>query len=130
MTRRLSGLSLVYWLLVVLLYVPILILFVFSLNAGTTLSFPLKGFTFDWYGKILTTSGLLDSVQHSIVVAQLAAQKPAVAALRVRPRREKPLRIEVVVRAHQLRAEAPERRRVGVGRAADIGHGTRSPTSR
>jgi spermidine/putrescine transport system permease protein len=68
-----SGLRLVYWLLVVLLYVPILILFVFSLNAGTTLSFPLKGFTFDWYGKILTTSGLLDSVQHSIIVAAISS---------------------------------------------------------
>jgi spermidine/putrescine transport system permease protein len=73
-TRRgLSGLSLVYWLLIVLLYIPILILFVFSLNAGTTLSFPLKGFTLDWYGKILTTSGLLDSVQHSLVVAVISS---------------------------------------------------------
>jgi spermidine/putrescine transport system permease protein len=71
--RRLSGLSLVYWLLIVLLYIPILILFVFSLNAGTTLSFPLKGFTLDWYGKILTTSGLLDSVQHSLIVAVISS---------------------------------------------------------
>jgi spermidine/putrescine transport system permease protein len=71
--RRLSGLSVVYWLLIVLLYIPILILFVFSLNAGTTLSFPLKGFTLDWYGKILTTSGLLDSVQHSLVVAVISS---------------------------------------------------------
>ena len=71
--RRISGLSLVYWLLIVLLYIPILILFVFSLNAGTTLSFPLKGFTLDWYGKILTTSGLLDSVQHSLVVAVISS---------------------------------------------------------
>ena len=71
--RRPSGLSLVYWLLLVLLYVPIAILFVFSLNDGTTLSFPLKGFTLDWYGKILTTSGLLDSVQHSLIVAAVSS---------------------------------------------------------
>jgi spermidine/putrescine transport system permease protein len=44
-----------------------------SLNAGTTLSFPLKGFTLDWYGKILTTSGLLDSVSHSLVVATISS---------------------------------------------------------
>jgi spermidine/putrescine transport system permease protein len=68
-----SGLRLVYWLLVVLLYVPIVILFVFSLNAGATLSFPLKGLTFDWYGKILTTAGLLDSVQHSLIVAAISS---------------------------------------------------------
>jgi spermidine/putrescine transport system permease protein len=71
--RRLSGLSVVYWLLIVLLYIPILILFVFSLNAGTTLSFPLKGFTLDWYAKIVTTSGMLDSVQHSQVVAVISS---------------------------------------------------------
>ena len=71
--RAISGLSAFYWLLIVLLYIPILILFVFSLNAGTTLSFPLKGFTLDWYGKILTTSGLLDSVQHSLIVAAISS---------------------------------------------------------
>jgi len=58
-----------FWLLLGLLYLPIVILFVFSLNAGTTLSFPLKGFTLDWYAKIVTTEGLLDSVQNSLLVA-------------------------------------------------------------
>lgn len=71
--RGLPGLRLFYWALIVLLYVPIAILFVFSLNAGTTLSFPLKGFTFDWYEKIVSTSGLLDSVQHSLVVAAISS---------------------------------------------------------
>jgi spermidine/putrescine transport system permease protein len=68
-----SGLGLVYWLLVILLYIPIAILLIASLNAGTTLSFPLKGFTLDWYGKILATSGLLESVQHSLVVAVVSS---------------------------------------------------------
>jgi spermidine/putrescine transport system permease protein len=71
--RRISGLRLFYWALIVLLYLPIAILFIFSLNAGTTLSFPLKGLTLDWYGKIITTSGLLDSVQHSVVVAVVSS---------------------------------------------------------
>jgi hypothetical protein len=57
----------------VLLYVPIAILFVFSLNQGTTLSFPLKGFSLDWYGKILSTSGLLDSVKNSLIVATVSS---------------------------------------------------------
>jgi spermidine/putrescine transport system permease protein len=70
---RPSGLRLLYWLLIVLLYLPIAILFIFSINAGTTLSFPLKGFTFDWYAKILTTSGLVDSVQHSLIVAVISS---------------------------------------------------------
>jgi spermidine/putrescine transport system permease protein len=71
--RRPSGLSLVYWLLVGLLYIPIGILFLFSLNEGTTLSFPIKGLTLDWYGRILTTSGLLDSVRNSLIVAAISS---------------------------------------------------------
>jgi spermidine/putrescine transport system permease protein len=71
--RRPSFLRGFYWLLIALLYLPLLILFVFSLNAGTTLSFPLKGFTLDWYAKIVSTSGLLESVWHSLVVAIAAS---------------------------------------------------------
>ena len=58
-----------FWLLLGLLYLPIVVLFLFSLNAGTTLSFPFKGFTLDWYEKILTTPGLFDAVGHSLLVA-------------------------------------------------------------
>lgn len=58
-----------YWFLILVLYLPLGILFLFSINAGTTLSFPLKGFTLDWYGKILSTSGLVDAVSNSLVVA-------------------------------------------------------------
>jgi spermidine/putrescine transport system permease protein len=67
--RGFSGLATTYWVLIVLLYLPLAILFVFSINASTSLSFPLRGFTLDWYAKILTTAGLLDAVQHSAVVA-------------------------------------------------------------
>src|SRR2546430_76818 len=58
-----------YWLMIGLLYLPIAILFVFSINANTTLSFPLKGFTLAWYAKLLATPALLHSVFNSIVVA-------------------------------------------------------------
>ena len=66
---RPSALSGFYWLLIGLLYLPILILFVFSLNAGTSLSFPLKGFTLDWYAKLFDTPALLDAVRTSLLVA-------------------------------------------------------------
>ena len=67
--RRPSALRAFFWLLIVLLYLPIAILFVFSLNAGTTLSFPLKGFTLDWYAKLFQTPALLDAVKTSLIVA-------------------------------------------------------------
>ena len=55
--------------MIALLYAPILILFIFSINANTTLSFPLKGFTLDWYEKLFATPALLASVRNSLVVA-------------------------------------------------------------
>ena len=67
--RGLPALRGFYWLLITLLYVPILLLFVFSLNANTTLSFPLRGFTTDWYEKLFATPALLTSIKNSLIVA-------------------------------------------------------------
>jgi spermidine/putrescine transport system permease protein len=58
-----------FWFLIAILYLPIAILFVFSINANTTLSFPLKGFTLDWYEKLFDTPALLRSVRNSLGVA-------------------------------------------------------------
>jgi spermidine/putrescine transport system permease protein len=58
-----------YWLLIGLLYLPIALLFVFSINANTTLSFPLKGFTLAWYAKLFATPALLHAVVNSLIVA-------------------------------------------------------------
>jgi spermidine/putrescine transport system permease protein len=67
--RSLKLLAGFFWLLVGLLYLPIAVLFVFSVNAGTSLSFPPKGFTLDWYAKLFATPALLDAVQTSFLVA-------------------------------------------------------------
>lgn len=58
-----------YWLLIGLLYLPILLLFIFSINANTTLSFPLKGFTLAWYEKLFATPALIHAVINSLIVA-------------------------------------------------------------
>jgi spermidine/putrescine transport system permease protein len=58
-----------YWLLIGLLYLPIALLFVFSINQNTTLSFPLKGFTLAWYEKLFATPALLHAVANSVIVA-------------------------------------------------------------
>ena len=54
--------------ILVLLYVPIAILFVFSFNAGTTLSFPLEGLTLDWYASVLGNEAMLEAARNSFVV--------------------------------------------------------------
>jgi spermidine/putrescine transport system permease protein len=69
MSRRLPALRGYFWLIIVLLYLPIGVLFLFSLNANTTLSFPLKGFTLEWFAKLFATPALLRSVGNSLQVA-------------------------------------------------------------
>jgi spermidine/putrescine transport system permease protein len=55
--------------LILLLYLPIAILFLFSINSNTFLSFPLQGLTFDWYEKLFTSDALLRSARNSLIVA-------------------------------------------------------------
>lgn len=62
-------LRLAYGTIVALLYLPIAILLVFSFNAGTRLSFPLRGFTLDWYAAVLADDALVESARNSLVVA-------------------------------------------------------------
>ena len=62
-------LSLYYFSLIVLLYLPIGILLLFSLNSNTTLTFPLRGLTFDWYRNLLTSDAVLRSAHNSLIVA-------------------------------------------------------------
>jgi spermidine/putrescine transport system permease protein len=54
--------------LVVFLYLPIVILAVFSFNDGDV-SFPLAGFTTRWYERLLQNPALLHSLQRSAIVA-------------------------------------------------------------
>jgi len=58
-----------FLLLLVLLYLPIAILFVFSFNDSTVVTFPLKGFTLDWYEKVISSAPLLRSIWTSVQVA-------------------------------------------------------------
>ena len=63
------SLSLYYFSLIALLYLPIAILFLFSINANTTLSFPLKGLTLDWYQKLFQADAILRAARNSLLVA-------------------------------------------------------------
>ncbi|MFT4039383.1 MAG: ABC transporter permease [Thermomicrobiales bacterium] len=56
-------------LLVLLLYLPIIILVLFSLNRNTVLIFPLEGFTLDWYQKALDTPAAINAARNSLIVA-------------------------------------------------------------
>jgi len=62
-----------FWLIVGLLYLPIAVLFLFSINANTTLAFPLRGFTLEWFTKLFATPALLRAVRNSLQVAVVAS---------------------------------------------------------
>jgi len=55
--------------LITLLYLPIVVLFLFSVNANTFLAFPLQGLTLEWYRKLFETEALLRSARSSLIVA-------------------------------------------------------------
>ena len=58
-----------YFGLIALLYLPIAILFLFSVNANTSLSFPLRGLTLSWYQKLFETEAVLRAARNSLIVA-------------------------------------------------------------
>jgi spermidine/putrescine transport system permease protein len=67
--RRPGLLALYYATLLVLLYVPIGVLLLFSVNDGTVFAFPLKGLTAHWYLDMLRNAELLESLRSSALVA-------------------------------------------------------------
>src|SRR5262245_60348125 len=67
--HRPSVLAVYYFGLIALLYLPIAILFLFSINANTSLSFPLQGLTLNWYVRLFESAGVLRSVRNSLLVA-------------------------------------------------------------
>ena len=68
-TTRAPLLTGYYFGLIALLYLPIAILFLFSINANTSLSFPLQGLTLSWYQKLFDADAVLRAARNSFVVA-------------------------------------------------------------
>jgi spermidine/putrescine transport system permease protein len=69
MFRRAPYLSTYYVLLLIALYIPIAILFLFSLNNGVIFAFPLTGLTTHWYADMLQNKELLNALRNSVIVA-------------------------------------------------------------
>ena len=67
--RRPGLLGLYYAVLLVLLYIPIGVLFLFSINDATVFGFPLQGLTAHWYRDMLGNAELLESLRSSALVA-------------------------------------------------------------
>lgn len=59
--------------LVLLLYLPIALLILFSFNDSPLMIFPLKGFTLKWYAALLDARELLGAVRNSLVLGLCAS---------------------------------------------------------
>ncbi|HEX5942080.1 MAG TPA: ABC transporter permease [Anaerolineales bacterium] len=69
-TRRSSAVLGTYYLsLILLLYLPIALLFLFSVNSSASLSFPINQLTLDWYRQLFDADAVLRSARNSLVVA-------------------------------------------------------------
>lgn len=67
-----ATLGVYFWLLVAFLYIPIGFLTLFSFNDGDP-SFPLQGFTTDWYGRVFENPSLLGALGRSAIVASISS---------------------------------------------------------
>ena len=62
-----------FFLVVVFLYAPILVLLIFSFNDSDLPTFPLSGFTLDWYRQFLNDADLHTALRTSAIVAVLSS---------------------------------------------------------
>jgi spermidine/putrescine transport system permease protein len=62
-----------FWIYIVFLYVPIIILAISSFHSSPVLALPWRAFSLRWYRTMLHSSALLDSLRTSVIVGALAA---------------------------------------------------------
>jgi spermidine/putrescine transport system permease protein len=60
------------WLVYAFLYLPIIVLVVYSFSGSGVGGFPPSGWTFDWYRQLFADGPLWESVRNSLIVAALA----------------------------------------------------------
>lgn len=60
--------SIYYALFTLILFLPIIMLVIFSFNNSTQLVFPLKGFTWQWYARLLESRELLNALRTSLLL--------------------------------------------------------------
>lgn len=68
-----AGLALFALAYLLFLYVPVLLLPVFSFNDSIFITFPLRGFTTKWYAQMLADQGMIDALTASLQVGAVVA---------------------------------------------------------
>jgi len=65
--------SIVGFLILIILVVPLLIVIITSFGEESAISFPIKGFTFDWYANVFQQPDFVEGLKMSSIVAVLAS---------------------------------------------------------
>lgn len=65
----------------ILLYAPLVITMMFSFNAGRIQTFPLTGFTLQWYADLLGNANLIKALVRTLIVASTAVGLSAVVGI-------------------------------------------------
>ena len=65
--------SVYFYLLLIFIYAPIIVLVIFSFNDSTILSFPLKGFTLRWYQELFQLSTAISAIQNTFLLAGITS---------------------------------------------------------
>lgn len=76
--RWLTGYAVVFMLL---LYVPVLFIPLFSFNQGIHARFPIEGFTFDWYRQMVQRRTMMQALYNSLQVAAVVSVASTVMAV-------------------------------------------------
>ncbi len=71
--RRDLGLKLWAALVFLFLYLPLVVVVLYSFSATKVNAWPIKGYTFDWYGQLFQDSDIWDAVRLSLFVGLVAA---------------------------------------------------------
>lgn len=71
--KQISGLTVYAVLYLVFLYLPVLLLPLFSFNDGTIVAFPIKGWTLEWYRQLGGQDTLIQALLNSLLVGCISA---------------------------------------------------------
>jgi spermidine/putrescine transport system permease protein len=62
-----------YWAFTLILYLPILLLVLFSFNDSESLRFPLEGFTLHWYEALIGSGEMMKAATNSLVIGVVSS---------------------------------------------------------
>jgi ABC-type spermidine/putrescine transport system permease subunit II len=93
MRRRISGLRIVVYVLILFLYLPLVVVVLYAFNGGANLSWPIHGLSFRWFNEIFSDPNFRSafgvSLEAAVATAALSSVIATMAALAFTRRRSR-----------------------------------------